>query len=221
MRPLAARIASEARDLKVCAGATHRQNGLYLNVLTPQPEGRKIKAQCASTGRNPVRIRAPGRGGRTNAAVPSYAPFRGCQTPPACYPRLCAVGYYLSPFGLQKLRPIGNRPTAARAASLPQSRCGRRLHGSSTSPFRQLHKWRLRLIGNRPACPNHAATAGYTSQAHSPFGSFISGAGGRTQAAGAARHPSPRRRRYPYAWFQFGSAPAPGIFPAPGHAPAR
>src|ERR1035438_8564215 len=40
----------------------------------------------------PERAEEPGR---------SFAPYRGWQTPPACCPRLCAVGYYLSPSGLR------------------------------------------------------------------------------------------------------------------------
>jgi hypothetical protein len=56
-----------------------------------------------------------------------------------------------------------------------------------------------------------------------PYGlvRFISGAGGRSQAAGGARRPSPRHRRRPDAWCQSGSAPAPRMRPARGPAPAR
>jgi hypothetical protein len=76
------------RDTKVDADANHRQNGLNLSVGVrkaggvvvllsisffarrddlheAQPEGRKIIAQCASTGRTTVPCPAPVRGGRT------------------------------------------------------------------------------------------------------------------------------------------------------------
>jgi hypothetical protein len=45
---------------------------------------------------------SPGTGRKNRPVGPSFAPFRGWQTPPACYPRLCAVGYYLAPFGLRE-----------------------------------------------------------------------------------------------------------------------
>jgi hypothetical protein len=63
-----------------------------------QPEGRKIVAQCASTGRKTVPPQP--RTGRKKRSGPFLRPVPGLANAPACYPRLCAVGYYLSPFGL-------------------------------------------------------------------------------------------------------------------------
>jgi hypothetical protein len=64
-----------------------------------QPVGRKIVAQCVSTGRKTVPPQ-PRDGAEEPARSFFLRPFRGWHAQPVCYPRLCAVGYYLSPFGL-------------------------------------------------------------------------------------------------------------------------
>src|ERR1019366_8002918 len=97
------------------------------------------------------------RGGRTQVAVLLPPPFRGWQTPPACYPRLCDVGYYLSPFGLCA-------PSRLRLAAMWGSlvSCGRlvigqlpRLHGRAAVDNR--------LAGCQPA-PHHASNATFMSR---------------------------------------------------------
>ena len=58
---------------------------------------------------------APERDGRTRAAVLLSPRFRGWQTP-SLLPTACAVGYYLSPFGLcalSRLQPARRLATAA------------------------------------------------------------------------------------------------------------
>src|ERR1017187_4067835 len=111
-----------------------------------QPVGRKIIAQCVSTGRrtvspqprngadeltrrpilsprsgadNAARLlptavrpgvaacapRAVGAGRSNGRGHPFFAPGPGAIPPPACCPRLCALGYYLAPFGLS-VRPV-------------------------------------------------------------------------------------------------------------------
>jgi hypothetical protein len=53
---------------------------------------------------------APERGGRTDQ--PFFRPVPGLANAAACYPRLCAVGYYLSPFGLSTLDRLPGRSLA-------------------------------------------------------------------------------------------------------------
>ena len=65
-----------------------------------QPVGRKIVAQCVSTGRTTL-PRQPWNGAEETRAAVLLSPRSGAgKRRPACYPRLCAVGYYLAPFGL-------------------------------------------------------------------------------------------------------------------------
>jgi hypothetical protein len=64
-----------------------------------QPEGRKIVAQCASTGRKTVPPQ-PRTGRKNRRGGPFLRPVPGLANAPACYPRRRAVGHYLSPFGL-------------------------------------------------------------------------------------------------------------------------
>jgi hypothetical protein len=64
-----------------------------------QPEGRKIVAQCVSTGRGAVPPQ-PRDGAEEHTRQSVLRPVPGLANALACYPRLCAVGYYLAPFGL-------------------------------------------------------------------------------------------------------------------------
>ena len=72
-----------------------------MDPIFAQPVGRKIVAQCVSTGR--ATVQPEPRYGAEEATVWSlFRPVPGLLNAVAWYPRLCAVGYYLSPFGLSK-----------------------------------------------------------------------------------------------------------------------
>src|SRR5947207_1423588 len=100
--------------------------------MRPSPKGDGEKPSAAAPG-EPRSMPSPGRAGRI-AIVPSYAPFRGWLRCTIWYPRLCAVGYFLSPFGLA---PMWGRigPLTYDAIRLSVEKEGRRRSLEEREPY--------------------------------------------------------------------------------------
>jgi len=79
------------------------------DFFAPKSEGRNRIAQCASTGSlRTIRV-SPGTGRKDSGSRASCAPFRGWLIGHQD-PRLCAVGYCLSPSGLCAKYPVCGLP---------------------------------------------------------------------------------------------------------------